>query len=118
MGSLKQNFYNANHAFNFLWDYIKDNGVDFDNTKTIFNCGFYMHHPEENTIDFLIRFEKEIVNKLGDNKIERFKIKYMQDKNDSKTVNKFIIGKRSTNPPSPTCRHCLFFCLIKRNFFY
>ena len=33
MGSLKQNFYNANHAFNFLWDYIKDNGVDFDNTK-------------------------------------------------------------------------------------
>ena len=51
MGSLKQNFYNANHAFNFLWDYIKDNGVDFDNTKTIFNCGFYMHHPEENTID-------------------------------------------------------------------
>ena len=51
MGSLKQNFYNANHAFNFLWDYIKDNGVDFDNTKAIFNCGFYMHHPQENTID-------------------------------------------------------------------
>ena len=51
MGSLKQHFYNATHAFNFLWDYIKDNGVDFDNTKTIFNCGFYMHHPEENTID-------------------------------------------------------------------
>ena len=51
MGSLKQNFYNANHAFNFLWDYIKDNGADFDNTKTVFNCGFYMHHPEENTID-------------------------------------------------------------------
>jgi thymidylate synthase len=51
MGSLKQNFYNANHAFNFLWDYIKDNGVDFDNTKAIFNCGFTMHHPEENTID-------------------------------------------------------------------
>jgi len=51
MGSLKQNFYNANHAFNFLWDYIKDNGIDFDNTKAIFNCGFYMHHPHENTID-------------------------------------------------------------------
>ena len=51
MGSLKQNFYNANHAFNFLWDYIKDNGIDFSNTKAIFNCGFYMHHPHENTID-------------------------------------------------------------------
>jgi len=51
MGSLKQNFYNANHAFNFLWDYIKDNGIDFSNTKAIFNCGFYMHHPNENTID-------------------------------------------------------------------
>ena len=55
MGSLKQNFYNANHAFNFLWDYIKDNGVDFGNTKAIFNCGFYMHHPKENTIDVEFR---------------------------------------------------------------
>ena len=55
MGSLKQNFYNANHAFNFLWDYICDNGVDFDNTKAIFNCGFYMHHPKENTIDVEFR---------------------------------------------------------------
>ena len=51
MGSLKQNFYNANHAFNFLWDHIIDNGVDFDNTKAIFNCGFYMHKPSENEID-------------------------------------------------------------------
>ena len=51
MGSLKQNFYNANHAFNFLWDYIVDNGIDFDNTKAIFNCGFTMHNPEENIID-------------------------------------------------------------------
>ena len=53
MGSLKQNFYNANHAFNFLWDYIKDNGVDFGNTKAIFNCGFYMHHPKENFVGML-----------------------------------------------------------------
>jgi len=63
MGSLKQNFYNANHAFNFLWDYVKDNGVDFDNTKAIFNCGFTMHHPEENTIDVDFReWNKEYAN--------------------------------------------------------
>ena len=55
MGCLKHNFYNANHAFNVLWDYIKDNVVDFDNTKTIFNCGFYMHHPEERTVDVEFR---------------------------------------------------------------
>ena len=55
MGSLKQNFYNANHAFNFLWDHIVDNGIEFDNTKAIFNCGFYMHLPKENTIDVEFR---------------------------------------------------------------
>ena len=63
MGSLKQNFYNANHAFNFLWDYVKDDGIDFDNTKAIFNCGFTMHHPEENTIDVDFReWNKEYAN--------------------------------------------------------
>ena len=51
MGKLKQNFYNANHAFNYLWDHIIDNGVNFDNTKAIFNCGFYIHNPLDNIID-------------------------------------------------------------------
>ena len=50
MGSMRQNFYNANHAFNYMWDYIIDNGVNFDNTKAIFNCGFYIRFPLENTI--------------------------------------------------------------------
>jgi thymidylate synthase len=63
MGSLKQNFYNANHAFNFLWDYIVDNGENFDNTKAIFNCGFYIHNPLENTIDVDFReWNKEYAN--------------------------------------------------------
>ena len=51
MGSIRQNFYNANHAFNYMWDYIIDNGVNFDNTKAIFNCGFYIHNPLDNIID-------------------------------------------------------------------
>ncbi len=63
MGEIKQNFYNANHAFNFLWDHVVDNGVDFDNTKAIFNCGFTMHNPEENTIDVDFReWNKEYAN--------------------------------------------------------
>ena len=48
---MKQNFYNANHAFNWLFDYIVDNGVDFDNTKAIFNCGFTIHNPLDNKIE-------------------------------------------------------------------
>ena len=51
MGKLKENFYNANHAFNYLWDYIVDNGVNFDNTKAVFNTGFYIHNPLDNKIE-------------------------------------------------------------------
>ena len=47
---MQNNFFNANHAFNYLWDYIQDEGVDFDNTKAIFNCGFYLDQPKENYI--------------------------------------------------------------------
>ena len=47
---MQNNFFNANHAFNYLWDYIQEQGVDFDNTKAIFNCGFYMDNPKENYI--------------------------------------------------------------------
>ena len=47
---MQNNFFNANHAFNYLWDYIQEQGVDFDNTKAIFNCGFYLDQPNENYI--------------------------------------------------------------------
>ena len=36
--------------------------IDFDNTKAIFNCGFYMHHPKENTIDGL-KIKVRLLNK-------------------------------------------------------
>ena len=32
---MENKFYNANHAYNYLWDYIIKTGVDFDNTKAI-----------------------------------------------------------------------------------
>ena len=43
-------FYNANHAFNYWYKFINENGEDFDNTKAIFNCGFYIENPKDNAI--------------------------------------------------------------------
>ena len=50
MGRIKQNFYNANEAFNYFWNTIQDVGVDFDDTKAIFNIGFTLHNPLDNHI--------------------------------------------------------------------
>jgi thymidylate synthase len=47
---MQNNFFNANHAFNYLWDHIQEQGVDFDDTKAIFNCGFYIDNPVDNHI--------------------------------------------------------------------
>jgi thymidylate synthase len=55
MGKLKQNFYNANEAFNYFWDVIPKTGVDFDNTKALFNVGFTLHHPMNNHITSDVR---------------------------------------------------------------
>jgi len=48
-------FYNANHAYNYLLDYIIQHGEAFDNTRAIFNCGFYMDNPSENHIQNIER---------------------------------------------------------------
>ena len=47
---MENKFYNANHAYNYLWDYIQEKGIDFDNTKAIFNCGFRIEDPMDNHI--------------------------------------------------------------------
>ena len=47
---MQNKFYNANHAFNYLWDHIQKTGIDFDNTKAIFNCGFRLEDPLDNHI--------------------------------------------------------------------
>jgi len=43
-------FYNANHAFNYWLGFIPKHGIDFDDTKAIFNCGFYIENPKDNQI--------------------------------------------------------------------
>ena len=55
MGKLIQDFYNANEAFNYFWDKIPNDGVDFDNTKAMFNVGFTLHNPMDNHITSKIR---------------------------------------------------------------
>ena len=50
MGKLIQDFYNANEAFNYFWNEIPKIGVDFDDTKAIFNIGFTLHNPLDNHI--------------------------------------------------------------------
>tara|TARA_R100001591_G_scaffold106952_1_gene115621 strand:+ start:2122 stop:2769 length:648 start_codon:yes stop_codon:yes gene_type:complete len=47
---LMKRFYNANHAFNYYHDLIIREGIDFANTKAIFNCGFYIENPLDNHI--------------------------------------------------------------------
>ncbi len=52
---MQNSYYNANHAFNDLWECIPAQGQDFDNTKAIFNCGFYIKNPFDNHITNPIR---------------------------------------------------------------
>lgn len=43
-------FNNANDAFEYLYLYINEHGINFDNTKAIFNCGFNIQNPMDNLI--------------------------------------------------------------------
>jgi len=43
-------FQTANEAYEYLHDSIIQNGVDFDNTKALFNVGFYIINPLANEI--------------------------------------------------------------------
>ena len=47
---MRSNFTNANEAYEAVLDEIIINGIDFDNTKAIFNCGFYIADPLDNHI--------------------------------------------------------------------
>lgn len=50
MTSIKSSFKNANEAYKYLLDKLITDGVDFDNTKALFNVGFYIENPEDNFI--------------------------------------------------------------------
>ena len=43
-------FRNANEAYEYLHDQIIQNGVDFGDTKALFNVGFYMTDPKDRVI--------------------------------------------------------------------
>ena len=43
-------FKNAEKAFDFYYNAIESNGVDFDGTKALFNIGFYINNPADNHI--------------------------------------------------------------------
>ena len=50
MISTKSNFKTASEAFDYFYIKMKDKGVDFDNTKALFNVGFYIHNPSDKQI--------------------------------------------------------------------
>jgi thymidylate synthase len=50
MKNIKSSFNNANEAYVYLLDKIRKDGVDFDNTKALFNVGFEIKNPEDNHI--------------------------------------------------------------------
>ena len=50
MISTKSKFKTASEAFDYMYIKIKNKGVDFDNTKALFNVGFYIHNPSDKQI--------------------------------------------------------------------
>jgi thymidylate synthase len=53
-------FRNANEAYEYMHDHIIQDGIDFDNTKALFNVGFYITDSQDN----------KIINKERDWKID------------------------------------------------
>ena len=47
---MKTRFNNANEAYEAVLDEILQKGIDFGDTKAIFNCGFYIDNPSDKTI--------------------------------------------------------------------
>ena len=48
--NMLNSYNNANEAYEALLDEAILNGIDFDNTKALFNCGFYIRNPLDNHI--------------------------------------------------------------------
>ena len=47
---MKKRFKNANEAYEAVLDEILQEGIDFGDTKAIFNCGFYIDNPSDKAI--------------------------------------------------------------------
>jgi thymidylate synthase len=44
---MKNKFYNADSAFSYFLNEIRCNGIEFGDTKALFNVGFTMEHPRD-----------------------------------------------------------------------
>ena len=47
---MRNKFYNADEAYEALLDEVIINGIEFNGTQAIFNCGFYIINHEDNHI--------------------------------------------------------------------
>jgi len=68
---MKSKFKNANEAYEGILDEILQNGIDFGDTKAIFNCGFYIDNPSDKLITNAERkwnqkYADPSINKLGE----------------------------------------------------
>ena len=60
MTNAKNNFKNADDVFKYFYSYIKEYGVNFGDTKALFNVGFYIKKPLEiNITDTHRKWNKE-----------------------------------------------------------
>ena len=50
MTNIENDFYNANEAFEYFYKTISKHGVNFRDTRALFNIGFAIHKPQLNTI--------------------------------------------------------------------
>ena len=48
---MTKTFKKANDAYEYYHDKIIREGIDFADTKALFNVGFYIENPMENTIE-------------------------------------------------------------------
>jgi thymidylate synthase len=48
--NMRNSYQNADQAYEALLDEALIRGLDFDNTKALFNCGFYILDPQDNHI--------------------------------------------------------------------
>ena len=53
---MKNRFYNADSAFSYFLNEIRCNGIEFGDTKALFNVGFTMEHPRDM---FILNRERE-----------------------------------------------------------
>ena len=52
---MRTKFKNANEAYNYFHNEIIVNGVEFSNTKALFNVGFTMDKPLQNHIKLITK---------------------------------------------------------------